>query len=230
MARRTMTIRRIDPWSVMKVGFLANLVLLGILLLAGRVVWFFIERLELVTKACEVAGSVGFQDCGLNGGNIFRNAMLLGLLGVLVQTGILVFVAFLFNLISELTGGLTIGVDDDLPAGARPVTAPVGRSEGRAARAAEATKTTPPAASPTPPRPAPTPDEVAREAAAARAQAARTQTDTAIGTSPRPSSPQPQPSPAPPTGQPPSSPSLPPQELFRRPESPQQGPQGPFRS
>ncbi len=115
MARRTLTIKRIDPWSVLKVGFLANLVLLGILLLAGRVVWFFIERLELIDRACEVASSVGFQNCGLNGGNIFRNALLLGLLGVVVQTGILVFGTFLHNLIAELTGGLSMTVVDDGP-------------------------------------------------------------------------------------------------------------------
>lgn len=132
MARRTMTIKRVDPWSVMKVGFLANLVLLGILLLAGRVVWFFIERLELVTKACEAAVRLGFDDCGVNGGNIFRNAMLLGLLGVVVQTGIVVFGAFLFNLIAELTGGLTLGVEDDLPAkGGAAAAAKTSRSHGR---------------------------------------------------------------------------------------------------
>ncbi len=131
MARRTLTIKRIDPWSVLKVGFLANLVLLGILLLAGRVVWFFIDRLELIGRACEVATSVGFQDCGLNGGNIFRNALLLGLLGVVVQTGILVFAAFLHNLIAELTGGLQIAVNDDSVAAPSTGTRSAGRTGAR---------------------------------------------------------------------------------------------------
>jgi len=112
MARRSMTLKRIDPWSVLKFSLLANVVFLGVLLLAGRVAWFVITRLELVDKVCEVAESLAFENCGVDGGAVFQNALMLGLLAVVVQTGIFVFLAFLHNLLAELTGGITVTLDD----------------------------------------------------------------------------------------------------------------------
>lgn len=113
MARRSLTIRRLDPWSVLKFGFLASLSLLAIGLLAALVVWFFVTQLNLIDRACGVAGQLGFENCGINGGNLFRALLLLGLLGVIVQTGLLVFFSFLHNLIADLVGGLRIGVVEE---------------------------------------------------------------------------------------------------------------------
>lgn len=117
MVRRRMTLKRIDPWSVLKVGFVANLALLAIGLLGGAVVWFFIRRLELIEKVCGMALEVGFSSCSVDGGNLFRAFLLLGLLWVVVQTGLLVFWAFLANLISDLTGGLKFTFQDDSATG-----------------------------------------------------------------------------------------------------------------
>jgi len=113
VARTRTTIRRIDPWSILKFGFVANLVLLGIQLLAGVVVWYVIQRLELIQTVCELAGTVGFEECGVDGGALFDTILVLGLLGVVIQTGIMVFLAFLPNLIFDLTGGIVITLEDD---------------------------------------------------------------------------------------------------------------------
>jgi hypothetical protein len=113
VARRRLTIKRLDPWSVLKFGALANVVLLAIFMLVAGVVWFIIDRLQLVDQACGIAADVGFTSCGINAGNLFRALLLLGLLWVVVQTAVLVFAAFLHNLIADLTGGLVIGVVDD---------------------------------------------------------------------------------------------------------------------
>lgn len=113
MARTRVTIRRVDPWSVLKFGFVANLVLLGIQLLAGAVVWYVIQRLELIQTVCELAANVGFEECGVDGGALFDTFLVLGLLGVVIQTGILVFLTFLANLIFDLTGGIGITLEDD---------------------------------------------------------------------------------------------------------------------
>lgn len=130
MARTRTTIRRIDPWSILKFGFVANLVLLGIELLAGIVVWYVIQRLELIQTVCELAGTVGFEECGVDGGALFDTVLVLGLLGVVIQTGIMVFLAFLANLIFDLTGGIVVTLEDDRAPGSR-----TGRSGGVGARA-----------------------------------------------------------------------------------------------
>lgn len=118
MVRRRLTLKRIDPWSMLKFGFVANLSLLAIWLLGAGVVWFFIQRLQLISKVCEIATEVGFVECGVNGGNLFRAVLLLGLLGVIIQTGLAVFLAFLYNLIADLVGGLTFSFVDDTPGAA----------------------------------------------------------------------------------------------------------------
>lgn len=123
MGRRNLTLNRIEPWSALKFGFVVNLSLLAIGMLAAGIVWFFVERLQLISKVCEIAGDMGFVECGVNGGNLFRALFLLGLLGVVVNTGLMVFFAFLYNLIADLVGGVQISVTDDAPArsGARTV-------------------------------------------------------------------------------------------------------------
>jgi hypothetical protein len=125
VVRRRLTVRRLDPWSVLKFGAVANVALLAIGLLVAGVVWFVIDRLALVEQACSIALDVGFTECGINAGNLFRALILLGLLWVVVQTAVLVFLAFLHNLIADLTGGLSLTVIDDTPgAAARGEAAP----------------------------------------------------------------------------------------------------------
>jgi len=111
--RRRMTVKRLDPWSVLKFGAVANVVLFAIFMLAAGVVWFIIDRLQLVDQICGIATDVGFTSCGVNAGNMFSALGLLGGMGVIVQTAVLVFLAFLYNLIADLTGGLTIGVIEE---------------------------------------------------------------------------------------------------------------------
>ncbi len=113
MVRRRLTVKRLDPWSVLKFGALASVVLLAIFLLVMGIVWFIIDRLQLVDQVCGIATDVGFTSCGVNASNLFRALVLLGLLWVVVQTAVLVFMAFLHNLIADLTGGLVIGVIED---------------------------------------------------------------------------------------------------------------------
>lgn len=115
MARRRMTIKRIDPWSVLKFGFLANLTGLLILLLASVVAWYFVRRLEIVESVCEIARDVSIQQCGVDGRALFELVATVGALGAVVLTGIFVFLAFLANLISDLTGGIELSMVDDTP-------------------------------------------------------------------------------------------------------------------
>ncbi len=127
MARRRLTIKRLDPWTVLKFGVVANVVFYAIFLLVSMVIWFIVDRLQLVDQICEIALDVGFASCGVVAGDVFQVLALLGAMGVIVQTALLVFFAFLYNLIADLTGGLVIGVVEEgaveRSAAGRPVTA-----------------------------------------------------------------------------------------------------------
>jgi hypothetical protein len=108
VARRTMTLKRIDPWSVLKFGFLVNLCLLVVALLAFAIVWFTIRQLGIIEQACQLALDVGFEECGVDGGALFRVVLVAGALGAVIMTGIAVFSAFLHNLLADLVGGIKV--------------------------------------------------------------------------------------------------------------------------
>jgi hypothetical protein len=115
VAKRRLTIKRLDPWSVLKFSILAHIVGFAITMLIAGVVYYIIDQLQLIDQACGIAADVGFTSCGINTGNLFRALTLLGGMAVIVFTAVSVFIAFLYNLIADLTGGLTIGIVDDSP-------------------------------------------------------------------------------------------------------------------
>jgi hypothetical protein len=115
VARRRLTIKRIDPWSVLKFGAFLSVVLYLVYLVVAGVVWFVIDRLQLIDQVCEIALDVGFTTCAVEPTSAFQVIALLGAMWVIVQTFVLVFLAFLHNLIADLTGGLVIGIVDDTP-------------------------------------------------------------------------------------------------------------------
>ena len=116
MARRRLTVKHLDPWSVLKFGVLANMAITAIMLVGVMVVWFIVDRLGIVDQICGIAIDIGFTQCGLNTSNLFRASLTMGLLWVVVQTAVLVFLAFLYNLIADLTGGVAIiAVDEAAP-------------------------------------------------------------------------------------------------------------------
>lgn len=139
MARRRMTVRRIDPWSVLKFGFVVNVCLLVIVLLGLGILWLAIAQLGIVDQFCGLATDVGFQGCVLDGSTLFWILFLLGGLWVVIQTALYVFLSFLHNLIADLVGGITIGVVEESasswtahspPTARRPAEQPVSSQSG----------------------------------------------------------------------------------------------------
>jgi hypothetical protein len=107
VVRRRATIRRIDPWSVLKLSLIFYFCFLLVVMLGLTVFWSIINRLGLIENV------IGFLDdlrieLVINGGNIARALFLLGLLNVVLWTGINVFLAFLYNLVADLLGGFRV--------------------------------------------------------------------------------------------------------------------------
>jgi len=141
VARRRLTIKRIDPWSVLKFGALLSVVLYLVFLVVAGVVWFVIDRLQLVDQACEIALDVGFTTCTVNAFNLFQVVALLGAMWIIVQTAVLVFLSFLHNLIADLTGGLVVGIVDDTPTSPAGTAGPGrGATSGRSERVATSSR------------------------------------------------------------------------------------------
>jgi hypothetical protein len=108
--RVTRVVRHVDPWSVFKVAIVFNLVLYVVLLTAGVLLWNVAYATGTVDNLERFFESFGWSTFEFHGGAIFHAAWIAGLFGVIGLTGVAVLAATLFNLITDLVGGVRMTV------------------------------------------------------------------------------------------------------------------------
>jgi hypothetical protein len=120
-ARRVRRIvRKIEPWTVLKFSVLWYLSLFVILLVAGVALW-------IVAGITGARGGVesffgdllGSKDFHLLGGKLLEGAAIGGVVLVVVGTMANTLMAVLYNLISDVVGGVEVTVLEEDPAPAR---------------------------------------------------------------------------------------------------------------
>ena len=107
VVRRRATIRRVDPWSVLKLSVIFYFCFLLVVMLGLAVFWSVVLRIGIIDTLTGFLNDLQLT-LVINGANIARALFLLGLLNVVLWTGINVFLAFLYNLVSDLLGGLRL--------------------------------------------------------------------------------------------------------------------------
>jgi len=108
--RVTRVVRHIDTWSVFKVALVFNVVLYVVCLTAGVLLWnvaYTTGTIDNVEKFFEQFGWSSFE---FKGGEIYHNAWIAGLFATIGLTGLAVLLATLFNLITDLVGGVRVSV------------------------------------------------------------------------------------------------------------------------
>ena len=108
--RVTRVVRHVDPWSVFKVALVFNLVLYVVLLTAGVLLWNVAYATGTVDNMERFFESFGWSDFEFDGGAIYHSSWIAGLFGVVGLTGAAVLAAALFNLITDLVGGIRMTV------------------------------------------------------------------------------------------------------------------------
>lgn len=110
-------IRHVDPWTVLRFSLLFYVCMLVVALVAGFLLWAaasttgVIDNVERFVK--ELFALESFR---INGGLIFRSTMIGGGVLVLLGAGANVLMAVLYNLTSDVVGGIEVVVLEEEPA------------------------------------------------------------------------------------------------------------------
>ena len=106
----TRVVRHVDPWSVFKIAAIAHLVLYAIVMTAGVLLWNVAYATGTVENIERFFESFGWSSFEFNGGEIYHAAWIAGLFAILGLTGLAVLTSTLFNLITDLVGGVRVTV------------------------------------------------------------------------------------------------------------------------
>jgi hypothetical protein len=122
----TRIVRRVDAWGVFKISVIFYVILYIILLVAGVLLWNLANTTGTVAN---VEGFIrdlfGLKTFEFDGEKLFRASWVLGAILVVAGTGFNVTMAILFNLISDLMGGVRVTVlEEEVVLRERPVLPP----------------------------------------------------------------------------------------------------------
>lgn len=118
-------IRKIDPWTVLKVSFVFNAIVALIFVLGTVIFWSVFVNAGIPEQINELALMIGLENGFVMEGPVyFRVVLLLALIGTILMTGFFTLGAVIYNLISDLVGGLEVVVLEETaaPAVTRPAT------------------------------------------------------------------------------------------------------------
>ena len=118
--RVTRVIREVDAWSVFKVGLVFHATLYVVVLITGVLLWNVGSATGTIDNVEQFMESFGWDSFVFKGGSIFQGFAVLGIFGIALGTGIWVLAAVVFNLITELVGGIRVTVLEEEVV-ARPV-------------------------------------------------------------------------------------------------------------
>lgn len=100
-------IRHIEPWSVLKIGLVFYLCVWGMAVIASQALWRTAETAGVIEKVERFIQELfALESFGFDTDKIFRLYMLAGLVLVIGGTALTVVLVVLFNLISDLMGGI----------------------------------------------------------------------------------------------------------------------------
>ncbi len=110
-------IRKFDPWTVLKVSFVLYLVS-SLAILLGLVIFWTLVRTAGIPQMIETTiSSIGlFSDVNIipPEEQLFRAAVFLGIAWAVVMTGFTTLGAVLYNLISDVVGGIEVVVLEEI--------------------------------------------------------------------------------------------------------------------
>jgi hypothetical protein len=106
-------LRRLDPWTVLKLSVVYYLALFAVLLVAGTLLWAGASAVGVVGNIESFMVDIGFEDFRFIPSKLLGGLALGGLVLVVAGTVANVLLTALFNLMSDVVGGLKLTLQED---------------------------------------------------------------------------------------------------------------------
>jgi hypothetical protein len=115
--RASMQIRRIDPWSTLKVSLVLSAALFFVWMIAVAFLYLVLGGMGVWSKLNSNVGDLLTSNSGTGGelvssGTIFGGAALIGLVNIVLLTAMATAGAFIYNLTTDLVGGVEVTLAD----------------------------------------------------------------------------------------------------------------------
>ncbi|WEV64986.1 DUF3566 domain-containing protein [Bifidobacterium sp. ESL0732] len=117
--RMSLSLTRVDAWSVAKVTLLLSVAFGIIQIVAVALIWALLNVVGVFDQVTQIVSSTGLDTGGFNLASVFSlgtvlsAVTILSIVEVVVATLFAVIIAALYNVISQLVGGVHVTLGDD---------------------------------------------------------------------------------------------------------------------
>jgi Transmembrane domain of unknown function (DUF3566) len=113
--RASMQIRRVDPWSVLKVSLVLSVALFFVWMIAVAFLYLVLGGMGVWAKLNSNVGDLLNNTSNselVSSGTVFGGAALVGLANIVLLTAMATVGAFIYNLTTDLVGGVEVTLAD----------------------------------------------------------------------------------------------------------------------
>ncbi|HLA92789.1 MAG TPA: DUF3566 domain-containing protein [Actinomycetota bacterium] len=109
-----MVVRKVGPWSVLKISFLFYMCVMAVIMGALVILYGLLGAIGALGSLRSLIQDLFYPGLSfqIDGGWLFTRGLAIGLGMVVVWTLINVFVAFLYNLLADVVGGIEITLSE----------------------------------------------------------------------------------------------------------------------
>lgn len=119
--RVRLMVSRVDPFSVMKVGFLVSVAMGIAFVVMTAVLWMLLGAMGVFDTVNELAGQILGEGSGtefnimdfVGFGRVLSLSIIVAVIDVVLMTAIATLGAFLYNIVASLVGGVHMTLTDD---------------------------------------------------------------------------------------------------------------------